>query len=149
YIAKLIKKGYKVAICEQMEDPSKTKKLVHREVTRVVTPGTVLDTNSLIPRENNFLAAVCRHGDAIGFACADLSTGEFRATEFRGETAESQCVDELKHIGAREVLFPSTQGMVSEAAASLGFVGSDTQGLRLMRTPLDDWIFAHDYAARL
>ncbi|MSO20652.1 MAG: DNA mismatch repair protein MutS [Acidobacteria bacterium] len=149
YIAKLIKKGYKVAICEQMEAPSAGKKLVLREVTRVVTPGTVLDSNSLAPRENNFLASVCRSGETIGLASADLSTGEFRATEFHGPSAEAQCVDELKHIGAREVLFPSAQGLLRETEARLAFVGADSQGLRLMRTPLEDWIFASDYATRL
>ncbi len=149
YIAKLIKKGYKVAICEQMEAPSAGKKLVRREVTRVVTPGTVLDSNSLAPSENNFLASVCRSGETIGLASADLSTGEFRATEFQGPSAEAQCVDELKHIGAREVLFPSAQGLLREPDARLAFVGADSQGLRLMRTPLEDWIFASDYATRL
>src|SRR5216110_2424660 len=81
YIAKLIRKGFKVAICEQMEDPRLAKKLVRREVTRVVTPGTAADS-SLSSEENNFLAAICSNKDLAGFAALDLSTGEFRATEF-------------------------------------------------------------------
>ena len=86
YIAKLIRKGYKVAICDQIEDPRLAKKLVRREVTRVVTPGTAADS-SLGSEENNFLAAVVsfRRGERAGFAALDLSTGEFRATEFSGE----------------------------------------------------------------
>ncbi len=83
YIGKLIRKGFKVAICEQMEDARLAKKLVRREVTRVVTPGTAADS-SLGSEENNFLAALAQVGDRVGFAALDLSTGEFRATEFVG-----------------------------------------------------------------
>ena len=83
YIGKLIRKGFKVAICEQMEDPRQAKKLVRREVTRVMTPGTAADS-SLGSEENNFLAALAQVGDRVGFAALDLSTGEFRATEFSG-----------------------------------------------------------------
>jgi hypothetical protein len=79
YIAKLIRRGFKVAVCEQVEDPRLAKKLVRREVTRVVTPGTAADS-SLNAEENNFLAAVATVGDRVGFAALDLSTGEFRAT---------------------------------------------------------------------
>src|SRR5436190_2772644 len=81
YLAKLLRKGFKVAICEQMEDPRLAKKLVRREVTRVLTPGTTLD-QSVGSEENNFLAALARSGDSVGLAALDLSTGEFRATEF-------------------------------------------------------------------
>src|SRR6201984_1422645 len=86
YIGKLIRKGFKVAICEQMENPKLAKKLVRREVPRVVTPGTVADS-SLGSDENNFLAALAQTGDRVGFAALDLSTGEFRATEFGGQGA--------------------------------------------------------------
>src|SRR5437764_10037381 len=81
YIARLIRKGFKVAICDQVEDPKLAKKLVRREVTRVVTPGTAADS-SLGSEENNFLAAVAAVGNSVGFAALDISTGEFRATEF-------------------------------------------------------------------
>src|SRR5882672_5031098 len=81
YISKLIRKGFKVAICDQMEDARFAKTLVRREVTRVVTPGTAADS-SLGAEENNFLAAVSRFGESVGFAALDLSTGDFRATEF-------------------------------------------------------------------
>ncbi len=91
YIGKLIRKGFKVAICEQMEDARLAKKqigtkLVRREVTRVVTPGTAADS-LLGSEENNFLAALAQVGESVGFAALDLSTGEFRATEFSGENA--------------------------------------------------------------
>src|SRR6476619_5054416 len=86
YIAKLIRKGFRVAICDQVEDPRVAKKLVRREVTRVVTPGTAADS-SLSSEENNFLAAVAKVGNSVGFAALDVSTGEFRATEFQGDLA--------------------------------------------------------------
>src|SRR5438309_5191663 len=98
YIQKLIRKGYKVAICEQMEDARLAKKLVRREVTHVITPGTAAGP-LLASEENNFLAAIARAGSkgqvSVGFAALDLSTGEFRATEFQGEDAERRIADEL------------------------------------------------------
>ncbi len=97
YIGKLIRKGFKVAICEQMEDPRLAKKLVRREVTRVVTPGTAADS-SLGSEENNFLAALAQVGERVGFAALDLSTGEFRATEFAGEGALRRVQEELEQL---------------------------------------------------
>ena len=79
YIAKLVRKGFRVAICDQMEDPRLSKTLVKREVTRVVTPGTATDSQVLEPRENSYLAAVAEKEGAAGLAFADLSTGDFRA----------------------------------------------------------------------
>src|ERR671925_404748 len=97
YITKLIRKGFKVAICDQMEDARLAKKLVRREVTRVVTPGTAADA-SLGSDENNFLAAISRVQDAVGFAALDLSTGDFRATEFSGAAAERRVLEELQQL---------------------------------------------------
>ena len=81
YIARLIQKGYRVAICDQMENPKFAKSLVKREITRVVTPGTAMDANLVGSRENNYLAAVARAGPRSAVAHVDLSTGEFRVTE--------------------------------------------------------------------
>src|SRR5712691_4006539 len=106
YISKLIRKGFKVAICDQVEDPRVAKKLVRRAVTRVVTPGTAADS-SLGSEENNFLAAVVSSGDRAGFAALDLSTGEFRATEFSGEGAEQRIQDELLQLWPKELLYAS------------------------------------------
>ena len=75
YIARLIQKGYRVAICDQMEPPSAGKKLVKREITRIVTPGTATDAHLLRSHENNYLAAVARHGARAGLAYVDVSTG--------------------------------------------------------------------------
>ncbi len=106
YIGKLIRKGFKVAICEQMEDPRQAKKLVRREVTRVVTPGTAADS-WLGSEENNFLAALAQVGDRVGFAALDLSTGEFRATEFTGEGALRRVQEELEQLRPKELLYGS------------------------------------------
>ena len=107
YISKLIRKGFKVAICEQVEDPRVAKTLVRREVTRVVTPGTAADS-SLSSEENNFLAAIAQTGERVGFAALDLSTGEFRATEFRGEDAGKRIQEELQQLRPKEVLYASS-----------------------------------------
>ena len=125
YIARLIRAGHKVAICEQMEEPGPGKKLVRREVIRVITPGTATARRWSKPKENNFLAAVARNAaacgaaaggrdasgsrerdTAIGLAFVDLSTGEFRATEFAGEKAEARLRDELGILRPREILLP-------------------------------------------
>src|SRR5438477_4621019 len=87
HVARLIRKGYRVAICEQTEDPSKAKKLVRREVVRVITPGTAIDPKLIEPRESVFLTAVCASGELVGAAFLDISTGEFRATQANGTDA--------------------------------------------------------------
>ncbi len=172
YIAKLIRKGYKVAICDQVEDPKLTKKLVRREVTRVVTPGTAADSQ-LGSEENNFLCAVARHsGNGVcnlGFAALDLSTGEFRATEFSGPDADRRVADELQTLRPRELLYAASLPLFQSAAPqpSLATACPSPNGptpnspaprlaaiefapfARWSETPLDDWIFATDYAIPL
>src|SRR3954471_16814030 len=135
YISRLIQKGYRVAICDQMEDARLTKTLVKREVTRIVTPGTAMDANLVRSRENNFLAAVARGDGRSGVAHVDVSTGEFRVTEMTpGEVAGA-----LEHLGAREVLFPGDLPLLS---------GEERSGPRFTRTELEEWVFTHDYADR-
>jgi len=150
YISKLIRRGYKVAICDQVEDPRVAKKLVRREVTRVVTPGTA--DSALNAEENNFLAAVVGTGDRAGFAALDLSTGEFRATEFAGQGAEKRIQDELEQLRPKEVLYASSAPLfeppdrLKPAAGTLG-ARAAIAGWAL--TPLEDWIFAPDHALPL
>src|ERR1035438_9939945 len=117
YINKLIRRGFKVAVCEQVEDPRFAKTLVRREVTRVVTPGTATDS-SLNAEDNNFLAAVATVGDRVGFAALDLSTGEFRATEFVGESAGRRIQDELEQLRPKEMLYGSSAPLLDRAAAA-------------------------------
>jgi DNA mismatch repair protein MutS len=134
YIARLIQKGHRVAICDQMEDPAVAKKLVKREITRVVTPGTATDSLALRAHENNYLAAVSRLGNRAGVAHVDVSTGEFRVTEMDA----SEVPPVIEQLGAREVLYPADLPL---------FAGVD-QGPRYLRTDLEDWIFTFDYADR-
>src|ERR1043166_8678905 len=108
YIAKLVRKGYRVAICEQTEDPSKAKKLVRRDVVRIVTPGTPIDPQLLEARETVYLAAVCARGEICGAAFLDLSTGEFRATQASGKDAWSLIAADIESYRPRELLFPNS-----------------------------------------
>ena len=151
YIARLIRKGFKVAICEQMEDPRLAKKLVRREVTRVVTPGTAADA-ALESEENNFLAAVAQAGEAAGFAALDLSTGEFRATEFRGPDAERRVGEELAQLRPREVLYASSLPLFDRPRAEARAGSPQPRGRgegAWAETALEDWVFAPDHAIPL
>jgi DNA mismatch repair protein MutS len=146
YIARLIRAGHKVAICEQMEDPAHTKKLVRREVIRVLTPGTATDSPILEMRENNFLAAIARNGGSkpIGLAFVDFSTGEFRATEFSGSAAEARLADELAILRPREILLPQAESSLfpQPSAPSLNVPGAT-------ETRLDEWVFEPAHSERI
>src|SRR5438132_13944359 len=142
YISKLIRKGFKVAVCEQTEDPRLAKKLVRREVTRVVTPGTAADS-SLNSEENNFLAAVTQTSERAGFAALDLSTGEFRATEFQGQDAARRIQEELQQLRPKEVLYGSSAPLFDRKSAD------NRIGAAHAETPLEDWVFAPDHAIPL
>jgi len=153
YISKLIRRGFKVAICDQVENPRLAKKLVRREVTRVVTPGTAADS-SLNSEENNFLSAFARSEDRVGFAALDLSTGEFRATEFRGADADRRIQEELQQLRPKEILYGSTAPLFDQEASSsarpAGKGPSSRYGVTgCAETPLEDWIFAPDHAIPL
>jgi DNA mismatch repair protein MutS len=145
YISRLIRAGFKIAICEQMELPGPGKKLVRREVTRVITPGTATDVSVLDARENNFLAAVWQDAakSKIGLAMVDLSTGEFQATELSGAGAEEALRDELQLIRPRETLLPRPQQLFETAKTSL------LEGAGGVESRLEEWIFHLDYAERI
>jgi DNA mismatch repair protein MutS len=148
YIAKLIRKGFKVAVCEQVEDPRVAKKLVRREVTRVVTPGTAADS-SLSSEENNFLGALAQVGDRVGFAALDLSTGEFRATEFQGSDAARRIQEELAQLRPKELLYASSAPLFEGAAGAAANPSPLGRPYGYAETPLDDWVFAPDHAIPL
>src|ERR1044071_7207968 len=121
HVARLIRKGYRVAICEQTEDPSKAKKLVRREVVRVITPGTAIDPHLVEAKETIYLAAVCGSGDTYGAAFLDLSTGDFRATEVSGADAWARVRADIESYAPRELLFPrSLAPLVKDAYAGRG-----------------------------
>ena len=104
YIARLIKKGYKVAICEQMEDPRLAKGVVKREVIRVVTPGTLVETSMLDEGQNNFIASICPEGEQYGLTVADLSTGEIHDAQFT-DPDDSTLKNELSRFAPNEIVF--------------------------------------------
>ncbi|MFP5266902.1 MAG: DNA mismatch repair protein MutS, partial [Acidobacteriota bacterium] len=165
YLQRLLRKGYRVALCEQMEDPKTAKTIVRREVTRVLTPGTAVDAG-LEASESQWLAGISAAGSgslaAVGVAVLDLSTGEFRATEFAGPSAWALALDELARIHPAEVLFPqsSPPGLWGAAAAGQGLL-KETRGgdalpeegagteIRAARTELEDWVFSEEYALPL
>ncbi len=153
YVARLLRKGYRIALCDQMEDPKLTKKLVKREVTRVLSPGTALDAG-LGQEQNNFLAAlyeadrhaggndknaakVGRHDGVCALALLDVSTGEFRTMEFRGKHARALAIDALLLAAPSEVLFAAS----AETPAQLEKIPA--------RTRVEDWVWTREYAVPL
>ena len=118
YIARLVERGYKIAICEQTEDPAKAKGIVKREVVRVITPGTVIEDGMLDEGLNNYLAAIFEKEGAVGFCFADVSTGESKVTELTGEDAIERAVNEAIRFNASELLV--TKELNDRIASSLG-----------------------------
>ena len=160
YIARLVRKGYRVAICEQTEDAGKTKKLVRREVVRIVTPGTPIDPQLLEARESVFLAAICSAGDTVGAAFLDISTGEFRVTQETGREAWTRIRADLESFAPRELLFPASlapliksgltgkvhtaplpldQGSTSANGSHSDLVSTREYGIASTLTPIEDW----------
>src|SRR6266403_291481 len=170
YIAKLVRKGYRVAICEQTEEASKTKKLVRREVVRVVTPGTPIDPQLLEPGESVYLGAVCASGETVGAAFLDLSTGEFRATQASGSESWERIAADIESYAPRELLFPASLGPLVRSGfantlhtAPLPLVEDETSAFADQRrdivtpdvsagatlTAVDDWLWQGDDSASL
>lgn len=171
YLQKLLRKGFKVALCEQMEDPKLTKNVVRREVTRVLTPGTALDA-ALDAGASQWLAALAAAGTGtaacVGVASVDLSTGEMRATEFPGANGWAAALDELERMRPAETLVPrgwefgrsSRRQTTLPGGEAVGTVGEEgPPGLapdpaveakgRGTQTELDDWVFGEEYAVPL
>ncbi len=114
YISKLVRKGYRVAICEQTEDASKTKKLVKREVVRIITPGTAIDEQLVEQKEPVYLAAVSGSGESFGIAYLELSTGEFLSTGFNGRDAWSKACADIESFAPKEILYPRSAKQLVE-----------------------------------
>jgi DNA mismatch repair protein MutS len=147
YIAKLVRKGYRVAICEQAEDPKKTTKLVRREVVRVITPGTAIDSQLLDARDNNYLAAVFGTGHGMSAAFLDASTGEFAVTEFTGPTAWERLLEQLDCFSPREIVFPNSLELLFRSGQS----GSSSSlfDFHPALTPVEDWPFSLERSREL
>lgn len=140
YIAKLIKTGHKVAICEQIEDPKLAKGLVERKVVRVITPGTYTEGAQLQPKEHQYLCGMIQNGVEAGVAFADLTTGDFRFTQFRVEKDQANLWEEVETYSPSELLFP----LSFQPSTRI----SDTFG-PILKTALDDWIFEEDFSRKL
>lgn len=154
YIARLVKKGYRVAICEQAEAAGKDVKLVKREVVRVITPGTAIDPQLLESKESIYLAAVCGSGETFGISFLELSTGEFLTTEISGKNAWAKTCADIESFAPRELLFPESLRKLVESSFSnfRSFTLSDASNIVSISAPksakfsttltaLDDWLF--------
>ncbi len=119
YISKLIAKGYKVAICEQLEDPKTAKGIVKRGVIRVVTPGTVVESNMLEERKNNFIMSICKVGIYFGISVCDISTGEFYAAEIRDNNNFPLLLDEIARYSPSELVVNSMMADCEEEMAKI------------------------------
>jgi DNA mismatch repair protein MutS len=166
YIAKLVKKGYRVAICEQAEASQMATKLVKREVVRVITPGTALENQLLESKQNCFLASVCGAGEGMGLALLDLSTGEFLTTQFLGAEAWGRLQEQLAIFEPKEIIFPNSLTPLFNKALKSAVHHSpepekqSTQGIapapdaasqfhNALLTSLDDWLFGFEHAESL
>ena len=107
YIARLVAKGYKVAVCEQLEDPSLAKGIVKRDVTRVLTPGTVIESTMLDEGKNNFLACICANDKTVGLCFVDISTGAVHVTQFERKKSEKKIINELGRFSPSEIIINS------------------------------------------
>ncbi len=137
YIGRLVKKGFRVAICDQVEDPRKAKGLVKREVVRVVSPGTLTDASHLDAREPAFLMSIVARSGTLGVALLDLSTGEFSAAEYAGPDGVQSLADEMAVLKPREIVVPAEVELPP-------FIGAS--GLPV--TPVDAWTFDDESARR-
>ncbi len=124
YIARLVGKGYRVAVCEQVEDPSQAKGIVRREVVRVITPGTVMDGQLLEDKKNNYLASIVPAECTYGLAVTDITTGLFMVSSFSGEKAQTELMEELARLAPAEVIMPLSK--VDSLAEQLRLQGIQT-----------------------
>ncbi len=138
HLPRLLHAGVKVAIAEQVEDPAQAKGIVKREITRVITPGTVMDSSVLAPDKNNFLVALASTKNSFGLACLDISTGEFKVTEI---AALEKLETELHRLGAMECLLAESLLKEWEDNGQL-----PDSGRKMLWTAVDDWIFSFDCA---
>jgi DNA mismatch repair protein MutS len=141
YVARLVKKGFRVAICDQVEDPRKARGIVKREVVRVVSPGTLTDAGYLDAREPAFIMAVASRAEIIGVALLDLSTGEFTAAEYTGPEGLQALTDELALLKPREIVVPAGDNGSTPAPGPILAAGLPT-------TSVDGWTFEIESARR-
>jgi len=143
YLPKLVKAGYKVAVCEQMEDPKLAKGIVKRDVVEVVTPGLTFSDKLLDHKSNNYIACIFSREDKCGFAFCDISTGEFFTCEIPFRHAKEQ----IELINPAEIIISKPQKQLF--AGVIDMEPSPLVQNRLTVTRLDEWIFSHDYCNEL
>src|SRR6476619_4144225 len=136
YLPRLVRKGYRVAICEQVEDPRKAKGIVKREVVRVFSPGTLLDAGYLDAREPSFLLSIAPGGERIGVALLDLSTGEFTTAEYVGADRWRGLNDELAVLRPREIVAPA-DALLAEHLPAIGRAAVPVTGIEPWHFELD------------
>ncbi len=154
YISKLVKKGFRVAICEQTEEAGKGVKLVKREVVRVITPGTAIDPQLVEAKESIYLASVCGAGETFGVAYLELSTGEFFTTQISGVEAWTKICADIESFAPRELLFPEALRKLVEnsfdnasgqnlpdSSNVFSINRSPSNKFSITLTALDDWLY--------
>ena len=147
YIGRLIKKGFKVAVCEQMEDPKTVKGVVKREVIRVITPGTVLNPNLLGEKDNNFFVSLYPDQNGYGIAVIDISTGDFRVAEFTDSSGNShedllkRIKNEFLKLEPKEILVPKS--FLNNSDSKLQTLNSE---LSAAVNSCEEWVYDYDYA---
>jgi len=154
YISKLVKKGYRVAICEQTENAGKDVKLVKREVVRVITPGTAVDSQLIESKESIYLAALCGAGECFGVSFLELSTGEFFTSQISGADAWTKICADIESFAPRELLFPESLRVLIETSFNnphrlkssdsfevVSIAPADSRKFSTTLTALDDWLF--------
>lgn len=137
YISRLIEKGYKVAICEQVTDPSEANGLVERQVVRIVTPGTVMEASMLEEKSNHYIASLLQSGDSYGLAFCDVSTGEFLLTEIAQEDGAALLLDELSRLGPKELIVNTGMQMQEKLMCEI------KECLGVYISVYQDWAYAH------
>lgn len=142
YIAKLVSRGYKVAICEQMEDPATVKGLVKRDVIRIITPGTVIESSMLEDGSNNYLCSVYYGEKDLGVCFADISTGEFHITSLQGEDMENKLVNQLSTYSPKEII-------INNKALDLNSLQNFAKRINASVEILDDSVFDFESASSL
>ena len=139
YISKLISKGYKVAICEQLEDPKLAKGIVKRDVIRVVTPGTVMESNLLEEKKNNYIMSIYKSGIFYGVTVCDISTGDFRTTQIKDHNNFAMLLDEISRYSPAEII---VNPMMAECTEEIDRI---RERFEIYVTKLEESEFLGDY----
>jgi len=141
YISKLINRGFKVAICEQVEDPALAKGIVKRDVIRVVTPGTIIESSMLDGKKNNYLMCICKRNFCFGISTVDISTGEFSAANINWGNTPAKLIDEIARFSPSEII------VNSELYNDAGLLENIKKRFEAYISTLDDSCFEDSFAA--